>query len=136
MATKRPSLGRGLGALLGQPTAAVDAAPAAAAGAHDELQKLPVDLLQRGKDQPRIDLRQETLQELADSIKAQGVVQPIVVRPINADGSYAGNSSEGQGEQRYELIAGARRWRGAQSAGLHENPAVIRRVPDEAAIAM
>jgi len=139
MATKRPSLSRGLGALLGQPAAA--ASPAAAVvtalrPVDEELRKLPVDLLQRGKYQPRIDLRQETLQELADSIKAQGVVQPIVVRPINADGSYAGNSSEGQAEQRYEIIAGERRWRAAQIAGLHEIPAVIRRVPDEAAIAM
>jgi ParB family chromosome partitioning protein len=102
----------------------------------EELRKLPVDLLQRGKYQPRIDLRQETLQELADSIKAQGVVQPIVVRPINADGSYANHPSENQAEQRYEIIAGERRWRAAQLAGLHEIPAVVRRVPDEAAIAM
>jgi len=128
MATKRPSLGRGLGALLGQPTAAVDAAPAPAAGAHDELQKLPVDLLQRGKYQPRIDMRQETLQELAESIKAQGVVQPIVVRPLGEPGA--------DGPRRYEIIAGERRWRAAQLAGLHEIPAVVRHVPDEAAIAM
>jgi ParB family chromosome partitioning protein len=140
MATKRPSLSRGLGALLGQPAAATSPAAAAVVTAlrpvDEELRKLPVDLLQRGKYQPRIDLRQESLQELADSIKAQGVVQPIVVRPINADGSYAGNSSEAQAEQRYEIIAGERRWRAAQIAGLHEIPAVIRRVPDEAAIAM
>jgi ParB family transcriptional regulator, chromosome partitioning protein len=98
----------------------------------EELQKIPVDLLQRGKYQPRIDLRQETLQELADSIKAQGVVQPIIVRPI-------GNATGDNGapvEQRYEIIAGERRWRAAQLAGLHEIPSVIRRVPDEAAIAM
>src|SRR5690606_35128222 len=117
-----------LGALLGQPTAAVDAAPAPAAGAHDELQKLPVDLLQRGKYQPRIDMRQETLQELAESIKAQGVVQPIVVRPLGEPGA--------DGPRRYEIIAGERRWRAAQLAGLHEIPAVVRHVPDEAAIAM
>ena len=134
MANKRPSLSRGLGALLGQPATA--ASPAAAVvtalrPADEELRKLPVDLLQRGKYQPRIDLRQETLQELADSIKAQGVVQPIVVRPI---GGEAGEN--GQTEQRYEIIAGERRWRAAQLAGLHEIPAVIRRVPDEAAIAM
>ncbi|MBL8268860.1 ParB/RepB/Spo0J family partition protein [Steroidobacter sp.] len=141
MANKRPSLSRGLGALLGQPAAAA-ASPAAAAvvtalrPVDEELRKLPVDLLQRGKYQPRIDLRQESLQELADSIKAQGVVQPIVVRPINADGSYANNQTEAQAEQRYEIIAGERRWRAAQLAGLHEIPAVIRRVPDEAAIAM
>ena len=94
----------------------------------DELQRLPVDLLQRGKYQPRIDMRQETLQELADSIKAQGVVQPIVVRPLH-------DEAPGQ-PRRYEIIAGERRWRAAQLAGLHEIPAVIRRVPDEAAIAM
>lgn len=140
MANKQPRLSRGLGALLGQPAAAASPAAAAVVTAlrpvDEELRKLPVDLLQRGKYQPRIDLRQETLQELADSIKAQGVVQPIVVRPINADGSYASNPSENPAEQRYEIVAGERRWRAAQIAGLHEIPAVIRRVPDEAAIAM
>ena len=95
----------------------------------EELLKLPVDLLQRGKYQPRIDMRQETLQELADSIKAQGVVQPIVVRPLD-------DAASGAGHARYEIIAGERRWRAAQLAGLHEIPAVVRRVPDEAAIAM
>ena len=96
---------------------------------HDEeLQKLPVDLLQRGKYQPRIDMRPDSLQELADSIKAQGVVQPIVVRPLER--------RRRPGHARYEIIAGERRWRAAQIAGLHEIPAVIRRVPDEAAIAM
>jgi ParB family transcriptional regulator, chromosome partitioning protein len=137
MATKRPSLSRGLGALLGQPTAPASPATAAVVTAlrpmDEELQKLPVDLLQRGKYQPRIDLRQETLQELADSIKAQGVVQPIIVRPI---ASATGDNGAQPSEQRYEIIAGERRWRAAQLAGLHEIPAVIRRVPDEAAIAM
>src|SRR5687767_14719791 len=113
MATKRPSLSRGLGALLGQPSAPVSPATAAVVTAlrpmDEELQKIPVDLLQRGKYQPRIDLRQETLQELADSIKAQGVVQPIIVRPIGED-------AENQGETRYEIIAGERRWRAAQLA--------------------
>jgi ParB family transcriptional regulator, chromosome partitioning protein len=125
--TKRRSLGRGLGALLGQPES--DAEPEVVARQHsdEELQRLPVDLLQRGKYQPRIDMRPETLQELADSIKAQGVVQPIVVRPL--DNVEAGHA-------RYEIIAGERRWRAAQLAGLHEIPAVVRRVGDEAAIAM
>jgi ParB family transcriptional regulator, chromosome partitioning protein len=127
MATKRPSLGRGLGALLGQPATAADS-PVVALRTEEELQKLPVDLLQRGKYQPRIDMRPETLQELADSIKAQGVVQPIVVRPLH-------DENAGQ-PRRYEIIAGERRWRAAQLAGLHEIPAVVRRVPDEAAIAM
>lgn len=125
---------------MGKPAAATSPAAAAVVTAlrpvDEELRKLPVDLLRRGKYQPRIDLRQETLQELADSIKAQGVVQPIVVRPINADGSYANDPAENPTEQRYEIIAGERRWRAAQLAGLHEIPAVIRRVPDEAAIAM
>jgi ParB family chromosome partitioning protein len=136
MATK-PRLERGLGALLGKPS--VPASPAAAAVVtalrpmDEELQKIPVDLLQRGKYQPRIDLRQETLQELADSIKAQGVIQPIIVRPI---ASATGDNGAQPTEQRYEIIAGERRWRAAQLAGLHEIPAIIRRVPDEAAIAM
>lgn len=140
MATKRPSLSRGLGALLGQPAASASPATAAVVTAlrpvDEELQKLPVDLLQRGKYQPRIDLRQETLQELADSIKAQGVVQPIIVRPISSATGDNGATPNGAVEQRYEIIAGERRWRAAQLAGLHEIPAVIRRVPDEAAIAM
>lgn len=127
MATKRPSLGRGLGALLGQPSAA-SSEVVTALRPEEELQKLPVDLLQRGKYQPRIDMRPESLQELADSIKAQGVVQPIVVRPIEPEAGSAG--------RRYEIIAGERRWRAAQLAGLHEIPAIVRRVADEAAIAM
>jgi ParB family chromosome partitioning protein len=104
----------------------------------EELARLPLDLLQRGRYQPRIDMRPETLQELADSIKAQGVVQPIVVRPV--DGSGQGLAPGGNGplgpSQRYEIIAGERRWRAAQMAGLTEIPAVIRRIPDEAAIAV
>jgi ParB family transcriptional regulator, chromosome partitioning protein len=89
---------------------------------------VPVDLLQRGRYQPRLDMRPESLQELADSIRAQGVVQPIVVRPLAAQKT---------GEPiRYEIIAGERRWRAAQMAGLHDIPAVVRIVPDEAAVAM
>jgi ParB family chromosome partitioning protein len=129
MATKRPSLGRGLEALLGTSTPASPAQPQAPRPPLDEeLAKIPVDLLQRGRYQPRLDMRPESLQELADSIRAQGVVQPIVVRPLAEPRS---------GEpQRYEIIAGERRWRAAQMAGLHQIPAVIRRVPDEAAVAM
>jgi ParB family chromosome partitioning protein len=97
-------------------------------GPDEELARLPLDLLQKGKYQPRIDMRAETLQELADSIKAQGVIQPIVVRPVGVPG--VGES------QRYEIIAGERRWRAAQMAGLNEIPAVIRHIPDEAAIAV
>ena len=128
MSTKRPSaLGRGLGALLGQPVTA-EAAVVTALHPDEELLKLPVDLLQRGQYQPRIDMRTESLQELADSIRSQGIIQPIVVRPVN----------EGQPGQprRYEIIAGERRWRAAQMAGLHEIPALVRRVGDEAAVAM
>ena len=133
MATKRPSLGRGLEALLGTSTPAAPASTAAPEAApreprDEELAKIPVDLLQRGRYLPRLDMRPESLQELADSIRAQGVVQPIVVRPLAAQRA---------GEPvRYEIIAGERRWRAAQMAGLHAVPAVIRRVPDEAAVAM
>jgi ParB family chromosome partitioning protein len=130
MATKRPSLGRGLEALLGTPTASADQSPAGAAAPRldEELARIPVDLLQRGRYQPRLDMRPESLQELADSIRAQGVVQPIVVRPVAAQRT---------GEPlRYEIIAGERRWRAAQMAGLHDLPAVIRHVPDDAAMAM
>ena len=83
---------------------------------------LPVDVIERGEYQPRVDMHQESLQDLADSIAAQGVVQPIVVRSI--------------GENRYEIIAGERRWRAAQMAGLHEIPAVVREVDDRSAIAI
>jgi ParB family chromosome partitioning protein len=136
MATKRPSLGRGLEALLGTPAVldpgaaddvATDTAPGRAPRDH-ELANLPLDLLQRGRYQPRVDMRPESLQELADSIRARGIVQPIVVRPLGL--------TTGAELTRYEIIAGERRWRAAQMAGLHEIPAIIRRVPDEAAIAM
>jgi ParB family chromosome partitioning protein len=137
MSGKKPSLGRGLAELspllakrAGLPTApdpqAAPQAPPALAG--DRLANLPVDLLQRGKYQPRVDMRQESLGELADSIKARGLVQPILVRPLPRP-----NPSE---SQRYEIIAGERRWRAAQMAGLGDIPAVIRDVPDEAAVAM
>jgi len=130
MASKRPSLGRGLDALLGTPTVAPESEAPVTPGPRgdEELAKIPVDLLQRGRYQPRLDMRPESLQELADSIRAQGVVQPIVVRPILAQRT---------GEpERYEIIAGERRWRAAQMAGLHDVPALIRRVTDEAAVAM
>lgn len=124
MATKKPSLGRGLGALLGQPQAA---AVAQLPRADEELTKIPIDLLQRGKYQPRLDMRPESLQELADSIKAQGVIQPIVVRRL---------APEAGKPRHYEIIAGERRWRASQLAGLHDIPALVRDVPDEAAVAM
>jgi len=90
------------------------------------LAEVPVDLIRRGKYQPRKEMRPEALEELANSIKAQGVMQPIVVRPV-------GKSDD---EVLYEIIAGERRWRATQQAGLDTIPVIIRDVPDEAAIAM
>ncbi len=123
MAARKRGLGRGLDALLGatQSEAAGDAAmdPAVAVAA---INSLPLDLVQRGRFQPRRDFNADSLQELADSIAAQGVVQPIVVRPV--------------GNGRYEIIAGERRWRAAQQAGLDDIPVVIRDVPDQTAMAM
>jgi ParB family chromosome partitioning protein len=142
MIHKKPTLGRGLADLLGHSTARPAPVPgtngpaATPAAPGEELAKLPLDLLQRGKYQPRVDMRPETLQELADSIKAQGVVQPIVVRPIDASGNGPTGGQVRGASQRYEIIAGERRWRAAQMAGLSEIPAVIRRIPDEAAIAV
>lgn len=121
MTAKRRGLGRGLDALLGSPVGAgeeVDERPASR-----ELRDLPLDLVQRGRYQPRTDMDPDALEDLAASIRAQGVVQPIVVRPL-------------QGGGRYEIIAGERRWRAAQLAGLHEIPAVVRDVPDQAAMAI
>jgi ParB family chromosome partitioning protein len=124
---KKPTLGRGLADLLGQAVAR----PSVAASPGEELARLPLDVLQRGRYQPRTDMRADSLAELADSIKAQGVVQPIVVRALEPA---AGGAPGAQ--QRYEIIAGERRWRAAQMAGLADIPAVIRRIPDSAAIAV
>jgi ParB family chromosome partitioning protein len=123
MSPKR-RLGRGLDALLSKPAAMTADASAAPNG--ESLRQIPVDLLQRGQYQPRIDIRQDTLEDLANSIKAQGVVQPIVARPI----------AGGEGTQRYEIVAGERRWRAAQMAGLDAIPAVVKDISDNAAIAM
>lgn len=120
MAAKKRGLGeRGLGALLAGSKVNLDQE----LKDHDgELREVPIDLIQRGRYQPRRDMDPAALQELADSIRQQGVMQPVVVRPIS--------------EGRYELIAGERRWRATQMAGLDSIPAIIRDVPDEAAIAM
>jgi len=119
MAIKGPRLGRGIDALLG---GSVDDVAEDRAEKEGSLRQVAVDLLQRGKYQPRSHMNQEALAELAESIKQQGVVQPIVVRPI--------------GEGRYEIIAGERRWRASQLAGLEKIPALVREIPDEAAIAV
>lgn len=122
--TKKRRLGRGLDALLSKPAAQTTPA---SRGVDGSLKSIPLDLLQRGQYQPRVDMRQDTLEELANSIRSQGVVQPIVARPLaGTDGTV----------QRYEIVAGERRWRAAQMAGIDEIPAIIRDVPDEAAIAM
>jgi len=110
---KMKGLGRGLDALLGsEPQATATSAPP----------QLPIDRLQAGRYQPRTRMDAEALAELAESIKAQGVIQPILVRPAGGD--------------RYEIIAGERRFRAAQMAGLAEVPVTVRDVPDEAALAM
>ncbi|MBV8465307.1 MAG: ParB/RepB/Spo0J family partition protein, partial [Burkholderiales bacterium] len=108
---KLKGLGRGLDALLGS-TAPVE----------DKLQTLPVHYLQPGKYQPRTHMDEHALADLAESIRTQGVIQPILVRELGVD--------------RYEIIAGERRWRASQKAGLTEVPAVVRKVADEVALAM
>lgn len=121
--TKKHGLGRGLDALLGGGKNALDEETIVEeARAKGQLQQLPIEQLQRGKYQPRRDMKQETLEELAASIKTQGVMQPIVVRAI--------------GQQQYEIVAGERRWRATQLAGLDTIPAVIRDIDDNTAIAM
>jgi ParB family chromosome partitioning protein len=122
--TPKKRLGRGLDVLLSKPVA--ETGSLREGGTAQGLKNIPLDLLQRGQYQPRIDIRQDTLEDLANSIRAQGVVQPIVVRPL--DGR--------DGAHRYEIVAGERRWRAAQMAGLDTIPAVVKPIPDEAAIAM
>ena len=111
MSTKPKGLGRGLDALLGG-----DEAP------RDSLLQLAVSRIRPGRYQPRTRMDQQALAELAASIRSQGLMQPLLVRPVDRD--------------RYELIAGERRWRAAQMAGLEEVPVLVREVPDEAALAM
>ncbi|MCP4000801.1 MAG: ParB/RepB/Spo0J family partition protein [Gammaproteobacteria bacterium] len=139
MAAQKKGLGRGLDALLGpvntQPpeitkeTAAIAPQPVAPdqiSSPRVGLKTIPLDLLQPGTYQPRRDMHRETLEELAESIKTQGVLAPISVRPI----------ASGGGATRYEIIAGERRWRASQMAGLDEIPVVIRDVDDEGAAAI
>ncbi|GAA69203.1 MULTISPECIES: ParB/RepB/Spo0J family partition protein [unclassified Pseudoalteromonas] len=133
MSAKKRGLGRGLDALLSsskpapsaskeQDTSNVTDAVQNAAANNSELQKLPIEFLHSGKYQPRKDMSEEALEELASSIRSQGIIQPIVVRPI------AHNS--------FEIIAGERRWRAAQIAKLETVPCIIKDVPDEAAVAI
>ena len=110
--TKKKRLGRGLDALLGETVVAPDR--------QDKLRQIPIDMLKRGQYQPRTHMDMEALEELSQSITARGVVQPIVVRPLS-DGDY-------------EIIAGERRWRAAQLAGLDTVPVLVRDIPDEAAL--
>ena len=125
-AAKKRGLGRGLEALLG-PKAAAEAPPLQAMPG-DVLRTLPVDAMVPGKFQPRRTMDDAKLEELASSIRAQGVIQPIVVREhIGADG---------KGGRTYEIIAGERRWRASQRAGLSEVPVVIRVVDDRTVVAM
>ena len=125
MTPRKKRLGRGLDALLSKPVA--ESAAVRGNKTTDGLTQIPVEHLQRGQYQPRVDIREDSLEELASSIQAQGIVQPIVARPVAS-----GNNQT----QRYEIVAGERRWRAAQMAGLHEVPAIIRDIPDESAIAM
>ncbi len=118
---KRKGLGRGLDALLGM-GGETNTVEERVVIQRDTLNELPVEFMSRGKYQPRRDMHPEALEDLANSIRAQGVMQPIVVRPIGIDS--------------YEIIAGERRWRAAQLAGLETIPALIRDVPDESAVAM
>jgi len=118
MTTRKKSvLGRNLSSMLSQTTL-----QQVEKDHRDELRNLPLDVIQPGRFQPRSVFDEEKLAELADSIRAQGVVQPVVVRPV--------------GDDQFELIAGERRWRAAQLAGIDSIPAVVRDVPDEASLAM
>lgn len=117
MSAKKKRLGRGLDALLSDPGAAPSGAQRDGA-----LTNVPIESLQRGQYQPRTRMNKEALEELAQSIKARGIVQPIVARELDGGG--------------YEIIAGERRWRAAQLAGLDSVPVVLRRIPDEAALAI
>ena len=119
--TKRRGLGRGLDALLTKP-ADNSTDKAESTNKNAELQNLPIEQLHPGKYQPRKDMSAEALDDLANSIKSQGIIQPIIVRPVS--------------EHSYEIIAGERRWRAAQIAELDTVPCIIKHVPDEAAVAI
>jgi len=124
ISSKRRGLGRGLDALLSTTPRSNDNQTLSQLS---ELQKLPIEQLQSGKYQPRKDMSAEALEDLASSIKAQGIIQPIVVRLL---------SENSQGLKTYEIIAGERRWRAAQLAELDLIPCLIKDVPDESAVAI
>lgn len=117
---KKKRLGRGLDALLG--TTEPSASTESPSPVESIPNTLPIEKLQPGQYQPRTNMDPESLQELAASIRSQGIIQPILVRPIAAD--------------QYEIIAGERRWRAAQIAELHEVPVLVRDIPDEATLAV
>ncbi|MBT3133816.1 ParB/RepB/Spo0J family partition protein [Alteromonas sp. ALT199] len=124
MSARKRGLGRGLDALLAtsQSSAQKEQDAAEVNSSSGELSKLPIEYLVPGKYQPRKDMSPEALEELASSIRAQGIIQPIVVRKVD--------------EHRYEIIAGERRWRASQLAQLDEVPCLVKNVPDEAAVAI
>ena len=136
MATKKKKLGRGLDALLGDLTGDVQTEESQESSSvgeakatkrlGDRLAELPIEKLQRGVYQPRSHMDEESLQELAESIKAQGILQPILVRP----------APNKQSSEQYEIIAGERRWRASQIAQLETVPVIIRDIPDEATLAV
>lgn len=125
MSARRTGLGRGLDALLGETSAPVRPVQT---GPREGLRQIPVELLQRGQYQPRQDMDAAALEDLARSIKAQGLVQPIVVRPLP--------TPTAAGETRYEIIAGERRWRAARLAGLTQAPAIVKEASDQAVLEM
>ena len=124
MSARKRGPGRGLDALLAtsQSSSQKDRESASVEARQSELSKIPIEFLVPGKYQPRKDMSPEALEELASSIRAQGVIQPIVVRKID--------------QNRYEIIAGERRWRASQLAQLDEVPCLVKDVPDEAAVAI
>lgn len=122
MAAKKNPLGRNLSSMLSKSTLQHAAESASESSERDSLKSLPLDLISPGPYQPRSIFDKDRLEELAESIRHQGVIQPVVVRA--------------KGEDHYELIAGERRWRAAQLAGIESIPAIVRKVPDEIAIAM
>jgi len=117
---KKRGLGKSLDALLAY-ASTESHAEAQADATLEKLTQLSVDDIQRGKYQPRLEMEPQALEELANSIRAQGIIQPLIVRPV---------------DDQYEIIAGERRWRAAQLAGLTHIPVIIRHIPDEAAVAM